>query len=162
MFIKVAAGVLTFICFSAAFASDLEDLEMSGFRAIKSNSSMMNLQYDDEKPFVISKAKFSSEEQAKSFCKKNNLKLDANGFDKVLLLAMSGAANLNDDIMEAITFKFNEENSGIATWTGSNSQVMIMWDGRGSDSETAKIEDIAKAAKKLGAPKAATFSAICE
>ncbi|MFV8258251.1 hypothetical protein ACNQKP_10605 [Bdellovibrio bacteriovorus] len=162
MFKKVAAGVLTFFCFSTVLADDLKDLEISGFRAIKSNSSMMKLQYGDEKPFVISKVKFSSEEHAKSFCKKNKLKLDVNGFDKVLLLAMSGAANLNNEIMEAITFKLNEESSGIAAWTGSNSQVMIMWDGRGSASETAKIEDIAKAAQKLGAPNAATFSAVCE
>ncbi len=75
---------------------------------------------------------------------------------------MSGAATLNDEIMQAIAFKLNEENSGVAAWTGSNNQVMIMWDGRGTGTETVKVDDVAYVAQKLGHPKAANFSAVCE
>lgn len=159
---KFAAGLLTFFYFSTLLAGDLKNIEISGFKSIETTQSMMKLKFRDQKPFIISKIKFSSEEQAKSFCKGNGLNLDTNGFDKTLLLAMSGAAILDVEIMKAIEFKLNDENSGIAAWTGSNNQIRIMWNGRGTDTETVSIGDVTRAAQKLGKSDAVKFSAVCE
>lgn len=159
---KPATGVLAFFYVSTLLAGDLKDIEISGFKVLATTPSMMKLQFREEKPFIISKTKFASEKQAKSFCEENGLNLDVKGFDKALLLAMSGAANLNGEIEQAISFKLNDKNSGVAAWTGSNDQIIVMWNGRGTSTDTGKIDDFAKAARKLGNPKTATFAAICE
>lgn len=149
---KFAAALLTFLYFSTVLASDAKNIGVSGFKEIEATKRMMKLQFQDEKSFMISSERFSSEAQARSFCKENGLSLDSDGFSKILLLAMSEAASVDDKIEAAISFKLDEENTGIATWAGSDNQVVIMWDGRGSSTETVKADDLA----------GATFTAVCE
>lgn len=160
---KAITTVLGLVLISlTVIAGDLKDIEISGFRAIEVTGSMIKLSFRSEKPFVISKEKFSSEEQAKVFCKQNGLNLDTKGFEKTLLLAMSGAATLNEEIKQAIIFKLDNDDHGIWAWSGSSGQVTIMFDGRGTGTVTIPMEEIASAAQKLGNPQAATINAICE
>ena len=157
----VLALVLSFVTASAAMAEE-SDLEITGVQVLELNDSLMKLQFRDEDSFIISIEKFKSQADAESFCIKNGTKLDKDGIDKVLLLAMSGAANVNPKIESAITFKLNEDTSGAWAWTGSNNEVAVIQDGHGMEAESVPFAQILKAAKHLGNESAAAVPAICQ
>lgn len=144
---------------TASFAQTA--MEMAGFKQLESKSDYKKFKFQDEDVFVISSKKFSSQSDAEKFCKLHKMTLDTDG--SALLFAMSGAAEANKFIKEAVTYKVSvkvedetSSESGIWFWAGTEDKIVLVRDGGGMSSETITPKEYEQVMKKKPA-----LSAIC-
>ena len=127
-----------------------EPIGGSGFTKESDTKSEMTFKFRDELSFIVSKQKFSNQKSASAFCVSRKSELDKEF--NVLLMAMAGATSENSFLEKATTFKFKtpeEEVSGIWSWSGDGDKVMMMYNGRGTDTEeipTSKLAEFTKVA----------------
>lgn len=111
--------------------------------------------------FVISKQKFTSHAEAKSFCTKHLMPMA--GEFELLALAMMGINN-EEDLMKSIGFKFETPTgkaSGIWTWSNEiveGNDVVIFQDGKGTSTQFVKSAELKPAMEKMKIPG---ISAMC-
>lgn len=141
---------------ASAETSENQNLESTGFKILERNDSFSKIQFRSEKPIVISKTKFSSIEEAKSFCRDHKLQLQKDGIDTALLIAMSGAANLDSELKSAISIG----DIGIWAWQGSEDALLLIENGRGTSTELVAAAPIREALGKTGQPSEIA-AAIC-
>lgn len=126
---------------------------------------------------IVSKKRFATRTQAQDFCKTQNAQLAP--FELIFGVAVNlGELNV-PALVEAIKFDFSEltkaqngeEFSGIVAWTddaefqhsqvsGGNAELLMIYNGRGSDVDALAIGDINAALAHLGG-EALTLPAIC-
>jgi hypothetical protein len=135
-------GAFILVASVSAFAGNA--LEMTGFRVIKNTSSAKILTFQDKEEFIISKARFSSAGEARKFCKREKSKLDSEL--NSLLIAMSGAAEVDKFMNDSISFSFNKR-TGIWQWTGVNDNIVIMIDGQGTRTHEVEVEELNRLTK---------------
>ncbi len=134
---KIFAVILLNFSIVTLVSAD-DDISISGFSILKNTDKAMTLRFRGEKEFIISKARFKSESDARSFCRMHKSALDTDF--SVLMMAMSGAADLDRFIEKSITFKFNSNSSGIWSWSGkSNNGITMMFDGRGTSTHEVAV-----------------------
>jgi hypothetical protein len=147
-----------------AHANNDEALALSGFRILENNSVLIKAQFRQDNPILISKYRYNNLAEALAFCKSNNATIE--GIETALLIAMSGAATANQDLMNAITFSFdtpgNKKESGIWTWAGKNDDVVLMYDGRGTAPEVLAMDVIRHALTQMKQGEKAKLPAICK
>ena len=137
---KFAVCALVFSLYASASLAGA--IELTGFEIVKKSSQSMEINFQDEEKFVISKARFATESEATHFCQMNGAKLDTEF--NALLFAMSGAANLNKFIKSAIVFKI-DGGSGIISWGGrGDDSVVLMVDGHGTETQVAPMSELRK------------------
>ncbi len=110
-------------------------------------------------PFVISKAKFTSHDQAKSFCKAHKLPMSTMMEIMVFNMATEGKVSY---IKIGTTFEFKEgSESGVWLWLPEkkpNADVMMMHDSGETDAQTVSFESLKP---KLLQAKIAGLPAVC-
>ena len=128
-----------------------EEAGLSGFVTVKNNSKAMTLNFQDEMQFVISKAKFKSQNQAEKFCKDQKSALDTE-FNS-MLIAMSGATEENKFLDKSISIKITNPKdksdfvTGIAQWSGKDNTIAMAKDGGGSEVGEVSIAEMSKYTK---------------
>ena len=61
-----------------------------------------------------------------------------------LFIAMSGAANDNAFLMDAISFNFKNGDSGVWSWAGKQNAISLMYNGRGTDVNTGLVTQLSR------------------
>ena len=170
---NVLAFGLTMIMATSALAATTaskiaeanEKLAFTGLQILEDTDSLLKVKFrDEDKAIVLSKEKFSSEKDAKAFCEKSSLSLDSDALTTALHLGMSGAAEVDERIMSAISFNFTAHGQtvgGIWAWT-ANDTVTVIRNGGGMSTETTPIAEIIEASKQVGLPEMALIPAICK
>lgn len=155
---------LALISSSSALASDMA-LEIPGFKVLESNNFYIKLQFRDDAPFVISKARYNNTTEGSEFCESLGLHFDVDGFDKATLLAFAGARELSPTFKQALNFRY--ENEGVTTtgfwaWRGSNNDISMMVDGHNYEPETSSISEIQSLLDKAGQGEKASLPIFCK
>lgn len=123
--------------------------EMSGFKMIEGKADFKKFKFQDKDIYTISTKKFSSQKDAENFCISQKMTLDKEG--SAILFAMSGAANSNIFIREAISYKVvgkDYKESGVWYWAGAENKIVLVKDGGGMSSEAITPEQYEKVLKK--------------
>ncbi|MBY0515283.1 MAG: hypothetical protein K2P81_00130 [Bacteriovoracaceae bacterium] len=117
--------------------------------------------FRDEKTYKFSKAKFKSKVEAEEFCKKKQMQLADDV--SILVVAMAGGTQ-NKKIKEAILFDLKLEGqkiSGVVGWSqGEKSDLFLMRDGSGTDSNIVSYDEFESLHKKAEKPLQG-LSAVC-
>ncbi len=137
--------------------------EMTGFEITSENEVQLGLSFRGSLNMILSKEGFESEEEAAKFCLSNDAQLDTEF--NVMLIATSGAAALNKVLEELISFDLPEASiSGIISWTGKGENtVTMMYNGGGSQTEVAPLEEMNMALQNMRNDKEVKFKipALC-
>ena len=144
----LALGLLTSIA-PAFAAEESQTLAMAGIKILEKTESAIRLQFREETPVLISKKKFSSIHEAQDFCTQHQLTLQDNAIDTALVIAMSGAANIDQDLKAAIIFEIQHGDRnievGLLVWQGPKDQLLLMANGSGTSVETLDAKELREA-----------------
>ena len=146
---------------SAAFAQ-------SGFKKINDDAKSYQYTFRENASFIISKNGLSTKQAAIGFCSQYAGSHLAHG-DEILLIAMSGAANLDETLKKSISLTINDDLHGIIGWISTQEletaeegkDIFLMVDGHGTDTETENLAEMNKIWLKNGIQQAITVHAIC-
>lgn len=155
---KVSLALFIMLFTNNIFAKS--QLEMSGFKLVKSTAEFKQFKFHDDEVYTISTKKFSSQKDAENFCISQKMTLDKEG--SAILFAMSGAANSNKFIKEAISYKIvvkDFKESGVWFWAGAENKIVLVKDGGEMSSEAITPEQYEKVLnKKPGIPAICTVA----
>lgn len=153
-----------FMALPSSFAISQEawnPLAMSGFERLPDTSTSIVFRFRDEIGYIISKAGFKNALEARSFCA--NLGLTLGEIEEVLLLGMSGAANVDADLRAAL----NADGSELMMWIPERfasapeikgADVIVI--GPGMSTRFAELSKVNFMLSKSGVPEIA-LRAIC-
>lgn len=166
---------LIFAGISAA-AAEPTALEVTGFKKVKESKTCTTFMFRDDFKYTISKQTFSKWQDAQKFC--SRVKGSKIGdIEHMLLIAMSGGATADETLKQSIVFNFSHPKdksrklSGIMGWVtedakqklvkmGRGDDVVVMFDGRGTDTQSENLSNINKGITSSGL-KAHRLHAVC-
>jgi hypothetical protein len=148
----------------SAEAAEKSSLDTTGFKILERNETLLKIQFRDDAPLIISKARFTSIKQAEAFCTERKLQLHHNGITVAFLIAISGAPNFDDEFKSAISYELRLENSfedGIWAWQGPEDKLIVMPNGRGTSTELIDVPKFREAVERNGTTPMTFAPAIC-
>lgn len=143
--------MLILVLGSTANANDA--LEITGFTKGKEDASKRTYVFHGETEYTISKNSFFKRSEAEKFCREHNANLAS--FVDVMVVAMSGAGNVDSDLKDAVYYKPKKAPAGmLLAWTElapeEGQDVEYMVDGRGTSTDTASFAEIHAGLLKSG------------
>jgi hypothetical protein len=116
---------------------------------VKESPAAMTLLHGEEFELTISRDRFYKMDAAQAFCASQGSTLDTDF--NALLVSMSGAADANRFLRNAVTFSYSNgkrDVTGVWAWAGQGDKIKLMYD-KGLDAEEVTSKEMTKRAQTV-------------